>query len=84
MLLKQESRNKSPSLLRNLALVTFGELLMVFLAKVNLLYIPLLINGPKVLSSASDKANFLLKTFLITLTLMTGVSFYLFYLLELI
>ena len=46
--------------------------------------IPLLLNGPEVLSSASDKENSLLKTFLRTLILMTQVSLYLFSLLELV
>ena len=40
---------KSPSLARNLALGTFGELPIVFSKKVNLLF-----NGPEVLSFASD------------------------------
>ena len=82
MLLKQ----KSPSLPRNLALGTFGELLIVFSTKVNLLY----------LLSSTDrrccllhliKQNYLLKTFPRTLDdclLMTLVSLYLFSLLELI
>ena len=46
--------------------------------------IPPLFNGPEVLSSASDKANCFLKTFLKTLILMIQVSLYLFSLLELI
>ena len=46
--------------------------------------IALLFNRPGVLSSASDKANYLLKTFLKTLILMTLLSVYLFSLLELI
>ena len=45
--------------------------------------IPPLFIDPEVLSSASDKVNFLLKTFLRTI-LMTQVSLYLFSLLELI
>ena len=57
MLLKQ----KSPSLPRNLAVETSGELLIVFSTKVNLLY--LLFNGPEVLSSASDKAKLFAKSF---------------------
>ena len=57
MLIKQ----KSPLLPRNLALVTSGELLIVFSTKVNLLY--LLFNGPEVLSSASDKAKLFAKSF---------------------
>ena len=46
--------------------------------------LPPLFNSPDLLSSASDKANCLLKTFLRTLILMTWVSIYLFSLLELI
>ena len=45
--------------------------------------IPPLFNGPEVLSTASDKAK-LPKTFLRNLILMTQVSLYLFFLLELI
>ena len=75
MLIKQ----KSPLLSRNLALVTFGEMLIVFSTKVNLLYLLLL----EVLPSASDKAK-LQKTILRTLILMTHASLYLFSLLELI
>ena len=79
MLIKQ----KSLLLPRNLALGTFGELLIVFSTKVNLLYI---------LYSAVEryclvhliKESFFLKTFLETLILMTQVSLYLFSLLELI
>ena len=52
MLIKQ----KSPSLPRNLALGTFGELPIVFSTKVNLLYIPPIFNRSEVLSSTSDKA----------------------------
>ena len=58
MLIKQ----KSPLLPRNLTLVTFGELPIVFSTKVNLLYL-LLFNGPKVLSSASDKAKLFFENF---------------------
>ena len=75
MLIKQ----MSPLLSRNLALVTFGEMLIVFSTKVNLLYLLLL----EVLPSASDKAK-LQKTILRTLILMTHASLYLFSLLELI
>ena len=46
--------------------------------------IPPLFSGPEVLSSACDKQNCLLKTFLRTLFLMTQVSPYLLSLLELI
>ena len=58
MLIKQ----KSPSLTRNLALWTFGELLIVFSTKGNLLYL-LYFNGPEVLSSESDKAKFFVENF---------------------
>ena len=79
LLLKQ----KIPSLLRNLALGTFGKLLIVFSTKVNLLY---LLNSPawRCCLLHLIKQNCLLKTFLITLIMMTWVSLYLFYLLELI
>ena len=70
---------RSLLLSRNLALVSFGKLLIVFSTKVNLVYLlyskawrcclPHLINQ-----------NCLLKTFLRTLTLMTQVSSYLFFL----
>ena len=56
MLLKQ----KSPSLLRNLVLVTFGELLIVSQGKSG---IPPLFNSPEVLSSASNKAKLFAKNF---------------------
>ena len=58
MLIKQ----KSPSLPRNLALRTLGELPIVFSTKVNLLYAPLF-KGPAVLSSASDKAKLFAENF---------------------
>ena len=48
-------RQKSPSLARNLALRTFGELPVVLSTKVNLLY--LLFSGLEVFSSASDEAK---------------------------
>ena len=57
MLLKQ----KSPLLPRNLALVTFGKLPIVF-NKVKSA-IPPLFNGPGVLSSASDKAKLFAENF---------------------
>ena len=56
MLIKQES----PSLLRILALVTFGKLLIAFSTENT---IPSLFNNPKVLSSASDKATVSTKNF---------------------
>ena len=48
---------------QNVALVTSGELLIVFSTKVNLLYIPPLFNGPEVLSSASEKAKLFAENF---------------------
>ena len=57
MLMKQEI----PLLPRNLALGTFGKLLIVFSAKVNLLY--LLYNDPQVFYYASDKARLFAKNF---------------------
>ena len=69
MLIKQ----KNPSLLKNLALVTFGELLIVFSAKVNLLCLLHLI-----------KENCLLENFLRTQILIIFISLYLLSLLELI
>ena len=79
MLLKQ----KSPSLPRNLSLVTFGELLIVFSTKVNLLYL-LYSTEQRCCLLHLIKQNHLLKTFLRTQILMTLVSLYLFSLLELI
>ena len=49
-------KQKSPSLPRNFVLGTFGELPIVFSAKINLL-LPPLFKAPEVLSSASDKAK---------------------------
>ena len=57
------TKTKSPSLPRNVALKTFGELLMVFSIKVNLLYISTLFSRLQVLSSAFDKAKLFAKTF---------------------
>ena len=54
-------KQKSPSLPRNLALGTLGELLIVFSTKLSLLN-PLF-NRPEVLSSASDKAKLFAKNF---------------------
>ena len=79
MLLKQ----KSPSFPRNLALGTFGKLLMVFSTKVNLLYFLYLTTWRCCLLHLI-KQNYLLKAFLRTLILMALVSLYLFSLLELI
>ena len=75
-------REVAPSLPRNVAFGTFGELLTVFSAKLNLLFF-LYSTSRRCFSSASDKAR-LLKTFLVTLILMTLVSLYLLSLLELI
>ena len=58
MLIKQ----KNLSLPRNLALGTFGELLIVFSAKVNLLHL-LYSVGPETLPSATDKAKLFAKIF---------------------
>ena len=63
MLLKQ----KSPSLPRNLALWTFGQLLIVFSTKVNLLYLFYSTDWRCYLLHLI-KWNYLLKTFLRTLT----------------
>ena len=79
MLIKQ----KSPLLPRNLALGTFGELLIRFPNK-GKSAIPPLFNGPEVLSSASHKAKLFAENLLRTLILMSQVSLYLFSLLELI
>ena len=76
-------KQKSPLLPRNLAPGTFGELLIVFSTKVNLLYL---------LNSAARMCcllhlinqNYFQKTFLRTLILMTQLYLYLFSLLELI
>ena len=68
---------------RNLALVNSGKLLIVFSAKVNLLYL-LYSTARRCCLLHLIKQNCLLKTFLKTLILMTWVSLYLFSLLELI
>ena len=52
---------KSPSLPRNLAFGTFGELLLVFSTGKSA--IPPLFNGPEVLSTASDRAKLFAKSF---------------------
>ena len=75
MLIKQ----KTLSLLRNLALVTFGELLIELSDNINLLF-----NRIVVLSSTSDRQNCFQKTFLKTQILMTQVYLYLLFLLGLI
>ena len=60
MLIKQ----KSQWLPRNLALWTFGGLLIVFSTKINLLYLlSSLFSGPELLSSASGEANLFAKNF---------------------
>ena len=78
MLIKQ----KISSFPRNLALGTFGELLIVFSTKVNVLYLHYS-TARRYCVLHLIKQNCLLKTFLRTLILMTWVSLYLF-LLELI
>ena len=85
MLIKQ----KSPSLLRNLAIGTFGKLPIVFSAKKNLLYC--LSYTAQICYTAQRccllhliRQNCLLKSFPRTLILMIRVSFYLFSFLELI
>ena len=72
MLIKQ----KSPSLPRNLALKIFGELLIVFSTKVNVLYL-LYPAAWKCYLLHLIKQNCLTKTFLRTLILMTVGSLYL-------
>ena len=67
---------------RNMALGTFRELLIVF--DKGKFVIPPLFNGLEVFSSASDKQNWFLKTFVGNLILLTRVSLYLFSLLQLI
>ena len=57
MLMKQNS----PLLPRNLAIGTFGELLIAFSTKVNML--SPLFSSPEVLSSGSDKEKFFVKNF---------------------
>ena len=79
MLLKQ----KNPSLPRNLVLGTFGELLIVFSTKVNLLYL-LYSTARRCCLLLLIKQNCLLKTLLRTLILMAQVYLYLCFLLELI
>ena len=59
MLIKQ----KSPLLPGNLALVTFGELLIVFSTKVNLLYLLHSSALRYCLSCASDKAKLVVKNY---------------------
>ena len=68
---------------RNLALRTFGKLLIVFSTKVNMLYLLYLVNQRFCLLHPV-KQNCMLKTFPRTLILMTHVSLYQFSLLELI
>ena len=77
-------RQKSLSLPRNLALATFGELLIVFVLNKGKSPIPPLLNRSEVLSSASHKEKCLQKSFLRIRMLTTQVSFYLLSLLELI
>ena len=67
------TKKKSPSLLRNLALRTFGKLLIVFSTKVNLLHL-LYSTAQRCCLLHLIKQNYLLKTFLRTLILVTLVS----------
>ena len=76
-------KQNSPSLPRNLALGTFGKLLIVFSTKVNLLYL-LYSTDRRCCLPHLIKQNYLLKTFPRTQILMILVSLYLFSLLELI
>ena len=78
MLLKQ----MNPSLPRNLAVETHGELLIVLSTKVNLLYL-FYSTASKCCLLHLIKQNCLRKTYQGTLILMTRVSIYLFSLLEL-
>ena len=72
------TKTKSPSSLpRNLALGTFGELLIVFSTKVNLLYL-LYSMDQRCCLLHLIKQNYLLKTLPKTQILMTLVSLYLF------
>ena len=71
------------SLPRNLALATFDKLLIAFSTKVIMLY-PLYSTAQRCFLLHLIKQDCLLKTLLGTLILMTQVSLYLFYLLELI
>ena len=77
------TKTKSLSLPRNLALRTFGELLIVFSTKVNLLYL-LYSTAQRCCLLHLIKQKCFPKTFLVTLILMTPVSLYLFSLPELI
>ena len=71
-------KQKSPLLSRNLAVMTFGKLLIVFSTKLNLLYL-LYSMAWRCCLLHLIKQNFMLKTFLRTLILMTQVSLYLFF-----
>ena len=66
-------KQKSPLLPRNLPVVTFGELSVVFSTKVNLLYL-LYSVAQRCCLLHLIKQNCLLKTFLRTLILVTHVS----------
>ena len=80
MLIKQNS----PSLSRNLTLETFGKLPMIDKGKSASTQYILYLTAQKCCLLHMIKQNCLLKTFLKTLILMTQVSLYLFFLLELI
>ena len=75
-------KQKSPSLSRNVAFRTFGELPIVLSRKVNLPYPP--INDSEVLPSASDKAKLFAENFSKNSNLDDSVFLYLFPLLDLI
>ena len=74
--LSYANKTKESSLPRNLALRTFGELLIVFSTKVNLVYL-LCSTILLYLSSASEKAKLFTKCFSRTPILITQVSLYL-------
>ena len=76
-------KQKSPSLPRNVAPGTFGELSIMFSTEVNLIYL-IYSMARRCCLLHLIKQNCLLKTFPRTLTLMTQVSLYLFSLLELL
>ena len=74
---RQAIEQKSLSLLRNLALGTFGKLLIVFSTKVNVLYFLFSMAQVCCLLHLINR-NCLVKTFLRTLILMIQVALYLF------
>ena len=80
MLIANKIKESSP---RNLALVTFGKLIIVFLTEVNLLRPSF--DGPEVLSSVSDKAKLVIMSknsnlwHLIYPSVLTGFSMLVFF-----